>query len=355
VIATPGPAVKNQEIALWRETTKHDRNLAIWREELDEFVPARVLDFHAHVFPAASLPAGQTFPCGGHPLREYEFADLREDLEEVYPGRQTFAVCFGLPFAEYDRAENNRYVAAGCDGKTLFALRLVDPAEDPASVRRDVREHGFLGFKPYPDYVRKTAPKLIEIRDMLPPAIMQVADELGLIVVLHIPRPGRLADPVNQRQIVELCTKWPRAKIILAHIGRAYYLRNIVGNLERLRDLPNLYFDLAMLNHWEVIEYLFRTVPHNRVLYGTDIPIALAPGKSVEINHQYTYVTPVPWDLSICDDRGKLVFTSFLYEELRAIRKAVERLALPRKFVEDLFYNNGMALLQRPEAPAPCR
>jgi hypothetical protein len=332
---------------LWRETTKQDRNLTIWREELDDFVPTRVLDFHVHVFNAATLPTGQAFPCGGHPVTEYEFADLREDLEEVYPGRQTLAVCFGMPFAEYDRAENNRYVAAGCDGKTLFALRLVDPAEAPAAVRRDVIEHGFFGFKPYPNYVRKADHNLIEIHDMLPAGIMQIADESGLLVMLHIPRTGRLADPVNQRQIAELCTRWPRAKIILAHIGRAYYLKNIAGNLERLRDLPNLYFDLAMLNHWEVIEYLFRTVPHDRVLYGTDVPIALAPGKSVEINDQYAYLTPVPWELSICDDRGKLIFTSFLYEELRAIKKAVQRLGLPRSFVEDLFFNNGMRLLRQ--------
>jgi hypothetical protein len=186
----------------------------------------------------------------------------------------------------------------------------------------------------------------VEIREMLPDGIMRVADELGLIVMLHIPRKGRLADPLNQQQIVELCTKYPRAKIILAHIGRAYFLKNIVGHLDRLKDLPNLYYDLAMLNHAEVIEYLFRAVSSDRVLYASDMPISLAAGKSVEINDQYTYVTPVPWELAICDTSGKLVFTSFLYEELRAIKAAVTRLSLPKSFVENFFYNNGMRLLQ---------
>ncbi|HQH74654.1 MAG TPA: hypothetical protein PK360_21435 [bacterium] len=87
--------------------------------------------------------------------------------------------------------------------------------------------------------------------------------------------------------------------------------------------------------------------PADRILYGTDIPLALAPGKSVEINDQYTYVTPVPWELSISDDHGKLRFTSFLYEELRAVKKAVERLDLPREFTRGLFYDNGMKLLKR--------
>jgi len=82
-------------------------------------------------------------------------------------------------------------------------------------------------------------------------------------------------------------------------------------------------------------------VPH-----ATDIPIALAPGKSVEINNQYRYITPTPWSLSIADTGGRIRYTSFLYEELRAIRRAVERLSLGRKFVECLFHDNGMRLLK---------
>lgn len=330
---------------MWRETTQHERNLKIWREEFEDFVPERVLDFHIHVFPSATFSPGQTFECGGHSVTRYDFEDLSQDLARVYPGRETSAVCFGLPFPEYNRAENNRYVADGCDRRRFFALRLLDPAEDAAAVRRDVLAGGFWGLKPYLTYVRKGDPNLVEIHEMLPGPIMQVADDLGLIVMLHIPRKDRLADPINQRQIVELCTSWPRAKIILAHVGRAYYRKNVVGRLDRLRELPNLYYDLAMLNHAGVLEHLFRTVPAERILYATDIPIALAPGKSVEINDQYTYVTPVPWELSICAPAGRLVFTSFLYEELRAIRDAVERVGLGRDFVRGLFHDNGARLL----------
>jgi len=330
---------------LWRETTKHERNRRIWQEELDGFVPQRVLDFHVHIYNAATMRQMPPFSCGGQEIRSYEFSDLITDLAEAFPGRQTSAVCFGLPFPEYDQGENDRCVAAGCDGKRFHALRLVDPTENPDDVRRDVMAQGFVGLKPYPNYVRKADIHQVEIREMLPDGIMRVADELGLIVMLHIPRKGRLADPLNQRQIVELCTAWPRARIIIAHIGRAYYLANVVGHLDRIKDLPNVYFDTAMLNNADVIEHLFATVSPEKVIFGSDIPISLAPGKSVEINNQYTYITPVPWELSICDTSGKLVFTSFLYEELRAIQKAVKRLRLPASFVEDFFYNNGSRLL----------
>ncbi len=237
-------------------------------------------------------------------------------------------------------------MAEACDGRRLFAFRLIDPIEnDPAAVRVDVEAGRFLGFKPYLTYVRKKDPNQVEVHEMLPAPIMQIADDHELIIMLHIPRSGRLADPLNYQQVRELCEAYPRAKIVLAHIGRAYFLRNVVGNIERYAELPNCYVDLAMLNHAEVLEHTFANFPHERILYGTDLPIAAAPGKSVEINHQYTYVTPVPWELSITDDRGRLQFTSFLYEELRAIRAAAERLRLGSGFVEDLFYNNGMKLL----------
>lgn len=332
---------------MWKETTSQERNRIVFQEELDAFLPDTILDFHIHAFNRNSIPAGETFSCAGHPIREYTLDELRADLANVYPGRKTQAVCFGFPEVEYDREENNRYLAEGCDRESFYALRLFDPlADTPESLREDLNTGKFFGLKPYPDYVRKSNLNEVEIHEMLPAWAMEIVNERAAIVMLHIPRAARLADPLNQRQIVELAKRYLNARIVLAHIGRAYYLRNVLGNLDALKEFSNLYFDLAMVNHWEVMEYLFQTIPAERILYGTDIPLALAPGKSVEINDQYTYVTPVPWKLSISDDHRKIRFTSFLYEELRAIKKAAQRLNLDRDFVEGLFYRNGMRLLQ---------
>ena len=332
---------------MWRETTKHERNRKIFREELDGFLPEKILDFHVHILNSGVIAGGATYSCGGHPLAKYDFEDLNLDLAEIYPGRETFAVCFGFPETNYDRSLNNRYVGENCDGKRFFGLRLFDPSKDGSdALLAELKQYNFRGLKPYPNYVSGKDLRQVEIKEMLPEWAMEMADELGLILMLHIPRPGRLADDKNQKQILELCRRYPGAKIVLAHIGRAYFLKNIEGNLERLKEVDNLWYDLAMVNHWEVLEYLFKTVNPARILYATDIPVALAPGKSVEINNQYTYVTPVPWELSISDDKKKLEFTSFLYEELRAIRKGVEKAGLGRDFVRAMFFENGMRLLR---------
>ncbi|MDZ4860787.1 MAG: amidohydrolase family protein [Candidatus Hydrogenedentes bacterium] len=333
---------------MWRQTTKFEQNQRIFSEEFDAFLPKRILDFHVHVFNRGVAPPKTPYSCGGHYIVHYDFDDLSHDLDAAYPGRETSAVCFGMPIVGYDTALNNHYIGEASDNKRFFGLRLLDLENDsPDALRQDLESGKFAGVKPYPDYVRKPDVNAVEIHEMLPDWVMQPVNDLGLLVMLHIPRKARLADPLNQQQLVELCTRYPRAQIVLAHIGRAYYLKNVIGNLDSLKNLPNLYYDLAMVNHWEVMEHLFATVDAKKILYASDIPIALAPGKSVEINNQYTYVTPVPWALSISDEHKKLQFTGFLYEELRAIKKAVERLDTPRAFVEDLFYNNGMALLQR--------
>jgi len=332
---------------MWRETTQYDRNHKIFEEEFQQWLPERILDFHAHVMPRGTVPEGETFSCAGHPLTRYDLDDFARDLDELYPGRQTSAVCFGMPHVGYDQRLNDDYLAARCDRKRFFPFRLIDPLNDkPETFGRDLEQGGFLGVKPYLNYVRKPDLNQVEIPEMLPDWAMEPVNDAGLIVMLHIPRKARLADPLNQTQIPELCAKYPRARIVLAHIGRAYYMSNIVGYLDGLKDIPNLYFDLAMLNNWEVLEYLFTNVAPEKILYGTDLPIAVAPGKSIEINDQYTYVTPVPWSLSISDDHGKLVFTSFLYEELRAIKKATERTGLGPEFVSGLFHGHGMALLE---------
>jgi hypothetical protein len=332
---------------VWKETTKKERNLKIYNEEIRDFVPDRVLDFHVHVFNEETIPASEPgFELPGVTIRSYTIPELFEDFGEIFPGKTCSAVVFGFPDVKYSSDVNNRYVARGCDRKRAFPFRLIRPEERPETVENELMEMGFLGVKPYLNYVTGKKPDDIEVKDMLPAKIMEVVDRLGLIVMLHVPRRERLADPVNQRQIAELAKAFPNASFVLAHVGRAYYLRNIVGHLQTLAPIRNVYFDVSMLNNWEVLEYLFSRCDRKKIIYGTDIPIAVCGGKSVEINDQYTYVTSKPWHLSISDDHGKIVFTSFIYEQIRAIKKAVGRLGLRENFLEDLFHRNGELLLK---------
>jgi len=333
---------------VWKETTDKEKNLKIYNKEIRDFIPQEIFDFHIHVFNEESIPKGEPgFELPGVHIRSYTTPELKDDIKKIYPGKDYSAVVFGYPDEKYDHNINNKYVAENSDRKSIYPFRLIMPDEKPEKVEEELLSMRFLGVKPYLNYVRGKNVQDIEINDMLPPPLMEVIDKLGLIVMLHIPRSERLADPVNQEQIAALSEKSPNSKIVLAHIGRAYYLSNIVGHLEKIARLENVYCDIAMVNHWEVLEYLFNHFDRKRILYGTDLPIGICGGKSVEINNQYTYVTSKPWMLSISDDHQKLVFTSFIYEEIRAIKKAVNRLRLNDNFLEDLFFRNANQLIKR--------
>jgi len=330
----------------WNAPVERDYNLKIVDEELKDFLPAKIFDAHVHISPPDGFAPVAPFNCAGVPLTSYTYEELAADLKIAFPNRHAEALCFGFPFPKLNTERNNAYVGSSADFKRFFPLRLLDPQRDTAAtVNADIDRYGFLGLKPYPDYARPNDIPNAEIPEMLPDWAMAIAHERRLLVMLHIPRPKRLEDPLNRRQLRELCTRWPGAKIILAHVGRAYYLRGVTGFLDDLRELPNLYYDPAMVQNWEVIAYLFRHVPIGKVLFGSDIPIGLAQGKAVEINHQYTYVTPRPWPLALCDEKKKLQFTSFLNEELRAIKQAAEAAQLSRADVAAFFYDNARALV----------
>ncbi len=332
---------------MWEKSEFLERNARIFADEFDSWLPEKILDFHVHLFGATTLIDGEPFICAGHPLARYGVEDFERDMAAVLPRRRVSAVCFGLPHPKYDREDNNAYVASVASDR-FFPLRLFDPCADtPESLQADLAARPFRGLKPYPDFVNPESPGSVEISGMLPPWCMEIADRLGLIVMLHIPRKGRLADPSNLSLLAEYARRYRRARIVVAHIGRAYFLKNVAGNLDALAPFRNLFIDIAMLNNWEVLEYAFLRFPEDRILFGSDAPVALAPGKSVEINDQYTYVTPVPWELSIADTQGRLTFTSFLYEELRAVKKAAVRAGKGDRFLQALFHDNGARLLAR--------
>lgn len=339
-------ARSSDSIPYWRVEEQKARDCKIFAEELDDFVPSRVLDFHVHTFNEAGTRFGKT-PAnfGGQYLDAYLVDDFFIDQATAFPGRDFALVQLGLVRPEYDIPAVNAYNEQA-DPSRCFPLRVFDPHQDtPEGVDADLARGKFYGLKPYPDLGNPERVPEATIEQMLPDWVMEIANAHRSIIMLHIPRPGRLEDPLNQEQLDRLCTRYPDARIVMAHVGRAYFLRNVVGNLEVVKKHDNLYIDTSMVNHWEVLAYAFKELPNHKILYGSDAPIAFAPGKSVEINNQYSYVSPLKWPIAIEDTTGRIQFTTYLNEQLRAIRKAVEVNGLGSDWVENYFWNNGMRLL----------
>ena len=327
-------------------------DMAVYETELKDFLPEKIFDAHVHLFDESCLPQGYEFPekdCCRKFGGQFTLEHCLEYIRAMLPEQDFYLNSFGHPSQEFSLDSGAQYTGRVSDNKRYFGMAMVSPHDSIASVQKRISANRLIGYKPYLNFVDWKKKDEITIFDMLPDQQMEYADAGGLAVTLHIPRPGRLADHVNQQQMIELCRRYPNAKIIFAHIGRAYYLQNVTGYLDGIAGCPNAYIDTAMVNHEGVLEYAFNKFPRERILFGSDAPIALLRGKSVEINNQYAYLMGEDYQIgSTIYDAGHAVeFTSFYYEQLRAIKLAAGRAGLSSTEVENIFWGNAFRLFSQ--------
>ena len=321
----------------------NERDLIIYREELAPYLPEKIHDCHAHVWKRSDFPADFEISPQSYMNRfggEFTPDMFRAVMKELLPEQKFTFTGFGCPNKYTDRSQVPGPLADGD-----FSEVLLSP-EDPAEViqERVERTHS-IGVKPYlnyaADFCKKSASD-VEIKDMITPSQLEYLNKAKLAVTLHIPRPDRFSDPVNRTQMLALCEKYPNVKFIFAHIGRAYFMRNIIdSNIEEFSKYPNAFFDTAMVNSTDIMKYAFDHFPIERILFGTDTPIALLRGKSIEINNQYAYLMGENYAIgtSIIDTSGVVEFTTFFYEQLRAIINAA-----PKNDLEKLLFTNAYKL-----------
>ena len=320
-----------------------ENDCRIYREELAPVLPKKIFDAHVHIFRKEYFPENFTFPekyvynkFGG----EFPIELWRELMNALLPQQELWLNCFSAPHLEID---NDRLPEV--QGEREFAMALVSPADSVETLQNRVESSGAIGVKPYLNYAAFVYGKKsndVEVVDMLTPEQLEYLNEKSLAVTLHIPRAGRFADPLNQQQMIALCEKYPKIKFIFAHIGRAYFMQNIrESNIDEFAQYPNAFFDTAMINSSDILKYTYDHFPLERVLFGTDTPIALLKGKSVEINNQYAYLMGENYAIgtSIIDTSGVIEFTTFFYEQLRGIIAAT-----PEKDLEKVLFSNAYKL-----------
>jgi hypothetical protein len=188
----------------------------------------------------------------------------------------------------------------------------------------------------------------VGVDDMLGEQEMALADELGLVVLLHVPGRDRLADPGVQRDIQRLAQRFPNASLVLAHCGRCYLPDEMRSAIGSIASLKNVVLDTAMVMDPLVIQIALERIGPGRVVFGTDLPFAAMRGRRVyAMDHWVDVVLEgyPPSGYRVASDQIRATFMA--YEIVLAIRRAAEMVGLSSREMSRIFWDNGMALLNR--------
>jgi predicted TIM-barrel fold metal-dependent hydrolase len=331
-----------------------------YQQRLQPFLPRNIIDIHTHVwldqFQSKQKPADPravTWP--QRVALDNSIEDLVETYRLLFPGKRVLPLMFGCALSIADDIHAGNHYVSECGRKCHFpALVFADPQWGETEFEERIASGGFLGAKVY---LTRSDPRIVEkdiqIYDFLPHHQLKVLDRRGGILMLHIPRPQRLRDPLNLRQIIEIEREYPNVKMIIAHVGRAYCPEDVGNAFEVLGETRKVTFDISANTCAATFEQAIRAVGPERILFGSDLPITRMRMRRICEKGNYLNLIPsglygdVAGDSHLREldgeDADRLTF--FMYEELEAFCQAAESMGLGEKDIESIFHGNAAKML----------
>ena len=337
------------------EVTDYDRK--VWQEELKDFLPDKILDVHTHVYKKehkeyTSKKVDGLVSWTNAVAEDDPIEDLQETYRLLFPGKEVTALMFGIGNG---RADGNVYVKQVAADTGWPALYYSHSAETADELEQKIREGGFLGTKSYlnmsPSYIPAAEARIL---DFFPPHQLERLNEMGAIVMCHIPRDKRLIDPVNYEQIAQIKRDYPKLRFIVAHVGRTYTHEDLSAPFAVLDQYKDLKYDFSANCCEYAITEVIRHAGVKNVMFGTDMPILRMRTHRIEENGTYVNLVPPglyydphndPHLREVSEEEGKKI-TFFAYEELLAFKRAAKTLHLSKQDIEDIMYNNAVQLIE---------
>jgi len=323
----------------------------IWERELSDFVPSVVHDAHVHLFrtafDAAPTAADREMSVK---LAARGFADVTMEFWQawnaaLFPGRRVSGSCMGFPYIHADLDQMNRFVAdEAVHGAGSVPLMIVKPGMDPRAVSAFIAEHRIVGLKPYRWYSATGDSVDCGITDFLPEALIEVAEQHHLMIVLHMSKRRAAADPQNRADLIRFNRQYPHVQWQLAHCARCFIPSFLEEAMDDLAALENIWYDTSAVCESDVFDVLFSRAPRERIMFGSDnLPAGVDRGKYIAFGYAWTVLEESnhSFNLSHCNPTPTWV----IYEELRALRRIALRFNLTQSEIEGLFHANAARLL----------
>ena len=333
---------------------------SFYKQRVSSFLPDKILDFHAHVWTSGqwlgSEDSGGSVSSDGLGKFEtakymvtqtqYTMEQLKSDLVDIFPDKECSAVYFGQPTPAVHIDKTNEYVQNNAVEGRYFPLFVCGGGCVPADIiYNSVKTGGFYGYKVFLNWVGNDYGK-VTVDDMLLPDEMDIANELGLIVLLHVPRSQRLADPEIGAGVRKLARQYPKAKIVLAHCGRCYDPYHMRQAISSVADLNNVSMDTSMVMDAASIALAMREMGSGRFVYATDLPVAAMKGRRVTVKDHWVDLVLTGYEQSDFRVMSDNMNAAYMAHEIAiAVEHAANLAGFSQAELESIFYDNGIALL----------
>lgn len=324
-----------------------DQDRECFERELNDFVPDRVFDMHAHLWRKTDFEdhVPQFVAVGPDEVTMERYRDV---IAWILPHRTVHGLFFPFPSAWPNATEApNDWVSREIKKDPMSRGQFyVRPDDDPDWVRAEVLRLGLRGFKPFCCFAKRSDRENAEIPEYLPEWIPRLAHEHGWSITLHMQRARSLADPSNQHWINTYCRKYPNMALILDHCARGFNPYQLIEGLRGIEPAQNLFIDTSVacnpLAIWACVEHF--GVDH--IVYASDFYCSHLRGTNLPCGDSFIWLDESQnvWDFCTrpTPQPGPLLIG---LENLRAVKAVFRRLRLSDAQIESYFWSNAARLL----------
>lgn len=297
------------------------------------FLPSFLFDAHAHVSYLGNTP--------------YGIGEYLQFQKDSLPNTETLggnAIVMPLPeMADRQnglRDQSSRLLAEDLERhKNFVGEVIVLPDDTDADVERQLLHDRIRGLKCYHFFSPKKPTQNADVCEYLPESAWRVANDRGLCITLHLVKDAALSDTENMSYLLDHARRYPNAKLILAHCGRAFAAWTVIDRAARFADLPNVFFDLSGICEPVPMMECIRAVGSGRVLWGSDFPISSQKGKAISLGSGFLWLLD-----GELERLGVASAELVLCEELRAFGQASRLLDLSPLALDEIFYKNARSV-----------
>lgn len=334
----------------------------LWAETLGSWVPETVFDAHVHLCPPDAVEAFSDAR-----LREplctfgsFEWEEYRTCCAGLFQGKTVAGrAAFPLPMREVDIAAGNAYIRDVMKREPSVRGFILAHPTDAAATRTEFDRAladgvRYAGVKPYFDLLGKSNYRTT-MPEFIPDDVLAFMDAESLVLMLHTSGRG-MGEAENQDYVRRLLDRFPRVRVILAHMGRFLEVEEFFRFADSdVFEHPNLYLGMSSVTCEEVyVRALQVPSVRDRLLFGTDLPFGLIKGVeawSEETGPVFITRDPYPWRSEAVQepfaaDAARLTYNT--YHVIEAFKNAVATVVMDAvasmRIRRKVFHDNAAAL-----------